>query len=168
MVYFKKQKKMKENDEFKQIGKEMPYRTPAGFFETISGNTLQKAIQRERIQKRNNLRRLIFSAAASTALVLYLGIHFIGNSDPKADPNLFVQDSLPINKIAIQRKIEIPEKKIGVGSKKINAEKIVEENLIYPAKNEVLSDVLHDLTDDELQQIAALDITDPFINESFQ
>jgi hypothetical protein len=146
----------------------MPYKAPNGFFETFSERTLQKAIQKERVHKKNNLIRLIFSAAASVALLLYLGFHFMGNSDFNADPNLLVQDTLPINKTAIQTKLETPEKKTGMESKKINTEKATGKNMTTIVKTEVLSDVLRDLTDDELQQLAALDITDPFINESLQ
>ena len=159
---------MKELNEFRHIGKEMPYKTPPGFFETVSESTLQKAILREKAHKKDNLRRLIFSVAASLALLLYLGFHFVGNKVAYSDSILIAQDSMPIAKQIHHEKMEIPTAKSGLSTKKLNSGKISEKRLAVSAKNEALSDVLSDLSDDELQQIAAMYTADPFINESVQ
>lgn len=159
---------MQDYDDFQQIGKEIPFEVPTGFFEAIAEKTLKKAITREHIHKKNNKRRLIFLVAASVALLFYLGFHFIQNSAPIQVPNLIVERTKPTNQSATKLSRETPNPKSIVELNKVIPEKINEKELTTQEKTEVLRDILSDLSDDDLQQIATRYKTDAFINESLQ
>ena len=159
---------MQDYEEFQQIGKKIPFEVPTGFFESIAEKTLKEAIIREQIHKRNNLRRLIFSVAASVALLFYLGLHFNQDSAPVQVPNLIAERTKPINLSAIQINGEtINHKKINELNRAI-PEIINERELTPKGKTEVLRDILIDLSDDDLEQLAFRYKTDAFINESMQ
>jgi hypothetical protein len=159
---------MEEYNEFRQFGKETPYTTPTGFFETFSEKTLQKAITRKQNSRKIYIRRLIFSAAASIALLVYSGIHFIWKSDSTPAIKLIVQDTLHSVQPIFQANTAMPKERTVIGAKKTSIGKEIMKKIEVPEKAEALKDVLTDLTDEELQQIAAMYKTDPFINESIQ
>ncbi|MCK9640857.1 MAG: hypothetical protein M0R39_13195 [Prolixibacteraceae bacterium] len=159
---------MKETNEFQHIGKETPYLAPAGFFETFPEKTLQKAINREQHRRKNSIRRLILSAAACLAFLLYLGIHFIQDSAPYSAPSLADNEALPAGKSTIVENHEPIKHMTDVRTKSAQSAKLEGKNLASKDKTEELNDVLSDLNDEELQLIAALYKTDPFINESLQ
>ena len=159
---------MKNNDEFQEIGKETPYRAPAGFFENFSEKTLQKAIVREK-NHRTKSRYLIFiTAAAAVTFMAYLVSNFIGISKNDHAERMFVQETShpkgrqvhPENQLKpaetiIEETLKVPEKH--------NETKVAEND-----QKEVLHDVLSNLTDDELQQIAAMFKADPFFTEPIE
>jgi hypothetical protein len=159
---------MQDHDEFQLIGKKIPFEVPSGFFESFSENTLKRVITREHIHKRNNIRRLILSVAASIALLFYVGLHFNQNSEAIKDNDLIVDRSQPINQSPTQIIGETPKQRKIRGLNIVVPEKINEKELKTQEINEVLKDVLSDLTDDDLQQIAIRYKTDAFINESLQ
>ncbi len=161
---FKTSMQMKEYDEFQQIGKEIPFKAPAGFFETISQKTLTKAIIRKQKHKKNNIRRLIYSVAASVALLLFVGFHFLGNSCTDPCPNLIVQETLPVVKPLIREKQDTPKQNMVQLSAKMISIEESGGKLEIQEKNEILRDVLSEMTDDELQQIIVIYKTDLFIN----
>lgn len=157
--------KMKEYDDFKQIGKEIPFEVPVGFFESITEKTLKEAITREHIHKRNNLRWLIFSVAASVALFFFLGFHFLQDSAPVQVPNLIVEQTKPtVTKLGG----DTSNSKSIVEMNKVIPEKLNERELTVQEKTEVLRDILSDLSDEDLDQISVRYKTDAFINESLQ
>jgi hypothetical protein len=159
---------MQDYDEFQQIGKEIPFEVPAGFFESFAEKTLKKAISREHIHKKNNLLRLIFSVAASVALLFYLGLHFKQNPAPIPVPNLIAERTKPTNQSVNKLSRETLNPKNIVELNKVIPEKINEKELTTQEKTEVLRDILSDLSDDDLQQMAIRYKTDAFINESLQ
>ena len=163
-----KHNKMQDSEEFQQIGKEIPYKVPTGFFESFAGKTLQEAISREKIHKRNKTLRLIFSVAASVAILFYLGLHFKQDYAPIKVPNLIVERTKPANKSANQTSREtinhLNIKNLNKEIPRINNER----ELSAKEKTEVLRDILSNLSDDDLEQIAIRYKTDAFINESLQ
>ncbi len=159
---------MKDYDDFQQIGKEMPFEVPSGFFESIAEKTLKEAISREHIHKRNNLRWLIFSVAASVALFFFLGFHFLQDSATVQVPNLIVEQIKPINQSDTNFNRGNSNPKTLVELNSVTTEKSNERELTVQEKTEVLRDILSDLSDDDLDQISVRYKTDAFINESLQ
>jgi hypothetical protein len=151
-----------EDDEFQEIGKETTYKVPDGFFENISEKTLLKAKERE--QNREKIRVLWRTVAvtATMAAMVLLG-YFIFEPDNKPATNLIVQNKQPVEQPVIHEQ-EISKQPEVAEVKKTEPEKTnLKEN-----STEVLSDVLTDLSDEELLQLAAMIKTDPFISESAQ
>lgn len=153
--------KMQDNEEFQQIGKEIPYKVPPGFFESFAEKTLKEAIVREQIHKRNNIIRLFLSVAASIALLFYLGLHLRQDSDLIQSPNLIAEGTKPTNQSVTKTSGETIKHKDFNELKK-------EIPMTIQEKTEVLRDILSDLSDDDLDQIAIRYKTDTFINESLQ
>jgi len=159
---------MKENSEFRQIGKEVPYKAPAGFFESITENTLQKAILREQMHRKNNIRRIVFSVAASTVILLFLGYQWMNYPVDQSVSNLPSQDTQPARQTIIQKK-PVPMNQIAaMETLKVQLDQSPARTLTEFTKAEGLSDVLTEMTDEELQQMAALYQTDPFSEEAIQ
>ena len=156
---------MKEDIGFQKIGKEIPFKAPHDFFETISEKTLQKAKQRE--YNRRKIRRLwrSVSAAASLAALFFLGYFMLG-PDIKSGSNQTAQEVQPTGRQIIHQKPEVAKESTVAEVEKKSA--VPEKTVIKTTENEVISDVLADLTDDELSQIAAMLQTDTFISESAQ
>ncbi|MEI7830905.1 MAG: hypothetical protein WCI31_14100 [Prolixibacteraceae bacterium] len=157
---------MENHDKFQLIGKKTPYEVPSGFFESIAEKTLKNAIKKVHIHKRNNVVRLIFSVAASLALLFYMGINFKQNSDAIQVQDLIVDRTRPASPSATPLSREITNhKKI---TEKVLPGETIEKDVTTLEKPELLSDILSDLTDEDLQQIAIRYKTDTFINESLQ
>jgi hypothetical protein len=163
-----KNNKMKENSEFRQFGKEVPYKTPAGFFESITENTLQKAILREQMHRKYNIRRVVFSVAASAAILLFLGYQWIIHPVDQSASNILSQDTQPARQTIIQKK-PVPMNQIAaLETLKVLKDQSPAKTLTEFTKAEGLSDVLAEMTDEELQQMAAMYQTDPFSEEAIQ
>ncbi len=147
---------MKDDIEFPGIGKNTPYKVPEDFFENISEKTLRKSIQREHSRrKRLFLWRSVAVAASLTAVIaigylnLWPGI--------KPDSKQVVLDKQPAEQQIIQQKQE-----------SIKTKTVPEITVAGGNNKEELNDVLPDLSDEELLQLAAAYKTDLFIVESEQ
>lgn len=153
---------MKEDNEFQKIGKNIPYKAPDGFFELVSEKTLLKAKQREKNRKKILVLWRTLAVAASLAAVVWLG-YFIQDTGLKQVSNPIVQnEQQTIQKQEVVRQPVINE------IIKSEAEKVPEKTIVEENNTEVVSDVLAELTDDELQQLATMYKTDPFIGDSVQ
>jgi hypothetical protein len=156
----KKYKKMKEDTEFQEIGREIPYKVPEGFFEKISEKTLLLAKQRERKSRKIVIALRTFAVAASF-LVLALLSYFMIEKEKPIITSTVGQKQTEVK--ATIRPPEVTDKQIAItGTKKIAPEKTVKKE-IFP---EEFTDVLSELSDDELLQLASVYKSDPFIEES--
>ena len=159
---------MKEDNEFRYIGKDVPYKTPPGFFDSITEKTLKKAILREKNLRKTNIRRLIYSLAASVAILFFLGYHFIHFTEKMQPSELIVMGRSPVLQKVVP-KSDISSKQITVAeTTKTTSLKPSVTEISEPFRNEGLNDILTEMTDDELQQMAAQYKTDTFIMESVQ
>ena len=147
---------MKYDIEFQDIGKNTPYKVPDGFFEKISGKTLQKSKERE-LKFRNRI--VLWKAlAVAASFVALISIGYLTFSPRiQMDSKQTVQ-----NKQSVEQQIT-PQKQESLDEKTVPEKQIATKN-----KTEVFDDVLPDLSDEELLQIAAVYKTDPFIGESEQ
>lgn len=154
---------MNENTEFQKIGKNTPYKVPAGFFEQVSENTLQKAKFREQNRRKILILWRSVAVAASLTGIALLGYYW---SEPERTETqiMIVQEKQPDSLQAIQlgqknaRPLDVSEKR-SIEPEKADANDINKEGI---------NDVLADLSDEELLQLAALYKIDPFTNESAQ
>ena len=146
--------------DFKKLGKDRGYSVPDGFFEQVSELTLRKAKQREKNHRRFQIMIGGFALAASLTAIALLG-YFMTNSE-KYEVRQFVKKELKQPPESIRQKEVIGKQSPFPGIKRVAEEKThVKETTI-----ETLSDVLAELTDDELLQMAVVYRTDPFIEES--
>jgi hypothetical protein len=159
---------MKPDIEFQQIGKEVPYKTPDDFFESITENTLQKAILREQMHRKNNFRRVVFSVAASIAILLFLGYHLMTYREDQSVSNLLSQDTHPATQNIIQKKSVLTDQIAAMETIKTLSSKPTAKIVSESLPTEGLNDVLSEMTDEELQQMAAMYKTDPFHEETVQ
>lgn len=158
---------MQENNEFPEIGKKTHFKVPVGFFETVSDNTLLKAKQRALSRRKRLVLWRTVTVAASLAALLFLGYN-ISDSGIKKESTLIVSDNQPVEQNTILQK---PEPVIAMEIAEISKtdpEKVPEKIMSEVTDTEVIGDVLADLTDDELLQLAAMYKSDPFISESDQ
>lgn len=146
---------MKENNDFQNIGKYTPYKAPAGFFDTISERTLQKAIQREQNQQKIRRRWRVISLAASLAALFFLGYFKLG-LNTRSESQQMLQEIIPSGNQSVQQGPVASDKPTGSKTMKVTF------------KKEAISDVLADMTDEDLKQMAAMFQTDPFTSESGQ
>lgn len=158
---------MQENNEFPGIGKKTPYKVSDGFFEQISEKTLLKAKQREQNRRKNLILWRTMAVAASMAAVFFLG-YIISGPDIKQESNQLVQNNQPVEQQIIGQKQEIAKKPTVAEIRKVEPEKVTEKIIAEMNDTEVIGDVLADLSDEELLQLAAMYKIDPFIGESEQ
>ncbi|HAH22408.1 MAG TPA: hypothetical protein DCL77_01340, partial [Prolixibacteraceae bacterium] len=146
---------MKKEIEFQEFGKNVPYKVPDGFFDSITNTTLQKAKLREQNHKRNLTLWRTMAVAASLAALVTFG-YLMTEHDPVNQPDIFVlekhsQAQQPIvqqQKIDQQPTVKAPQKAI--------AAKVEEKIASKEDKTEVLVDVLADLSDEELLELDAM------------
>jgi hypothetical protein len=153
---------MKEDMEFQDIGKNTPYKAPDGFFEEISEKTLQRAKQRQQIQKRNKTLWITLASAASLAAVVLLG--FLLSESGKPGQKLVVQKNQPQTEQVIKQNPDVSKEPTAAIQKNDSIEKTSSE--VKSAED--MMDVLADLSDEELMQLAAMYKADPFIEETIQ
>lgn len=149
---------MERPDEFQEIGKKLPYSEPVGFFDGLSEKTLGAA------KSRNRTRKLILwrsvAVAASLIAVVLLGFLFQETTE-----SVVVREIQNVSEPVVQEpEQQVEEPQIAAEVKK----EIVAAPVILPSEGENVSDVLADLTDEELEQLAAMIKTDPFIEEAFR
>lgn len=150
---------MKENIEFQDIGKNIPYKAPDSFFDQISEKTLYKAKLREQAQRRNLTLWKTFTGAAALAAVVLLGYLIYDPAKQVQKPA--VQQNHSLGQQMIQKPDLLNEPTHAI-RKKDSSAKIIPE----VKKTEDVMDVLTDLSDEELMQLAAMYNSDTFIGES--
>ena len=151
---------MKKDIEFHEIGKETPYRVPAGFFEQVSERTLLKAMQREHDRKRTLTLVRTFAVAASLVALAFLGYLKFGAEAPELKLSAKVEQSAPRQQLE-----QSPEIVKQASVSEIN-KTVPEKSNPKIKETENMSDVLADMTDDELAQLDAMYKSDPFLSES--
>ncbi|HET6559502.1 MAG TPA: hypothetical protein VFG54_19420 [Prolixibacteraceae bacterium] len=153
---------MKEDIEFQNIGKNTLYKAPDGFFEQISERTLQRAKLRQQIQRRNLILLKTLTGAASLAAVVFLG-YFL--SEPgKPEQKLVIHQNKPQTEQVMKQKPIVLKEPIAAIQEKDSIEKTSPE----VKSGEDMMDVIADLSDEELMQLAAMYKADPFIEEAIQ
>lgn len=157
---------MKQSDEFPEIGKKLPYSEPIDFFEGFSEKTLQQAKLREQNRKRSLILWRTVAVAASISALALLG-YFMYEPDLTESPQIVQEKQLVEKPIILEPEIaQQPE--IVAEIKKELSEKVQDKTVAEENDTEQLGDVLADLSDEELLQLAAMYKTDPFISESEQ
>lgn len=152
---------MEPTDEFLDFGKKLPYQEPTDFFEQFSEKTLQQAKRREQSRRKTvALWRTVAVAASLSALAL-LGYYLFEPEKPELQR--IVQEKQPVEQLQVKNQEIIKQPEVAE-TKKAIPEKVVEKE----SNTEEISDVLADLSDEELLQLAAMYKTDPFISESEQ
>jgi len=153
-----------DETDFHQFGKKTTYQTPADFFETISEITLELAKKRKRSIHRKRIIWITTSVAASLLALLSIGVLF-QNLGTMPDNELIAQDS---QQIVIKKNQVVDKLPATKSSYKISLAKPTANKKVETAEKELVNDVLIDLTDDELLQMAAWYKTDPFTSEAIQ
>jgi hypothetical protein len=134
---------------------------PSGFFEQISEKTLLKARQREQSRKRKLTLWRTMAVAAS--LVAFAFIGYLKFDIERPETKLIVQERYVETPIAIQKQ-EILEPPVVSEKPAI----VPEKEIPKVNEDEDISNILSDLTDEELLQLAAIVKTDPFMEVAQQ
>lgn len=153
---------MEPTDEFRNFGKKLPYQEPAGFFDQLSEKTLQKAKRREQYRRKTVVLWRTVAVAASLFGLALLG-YFMFEPD-RLVTNQIVQEKHPVEQQIIQKQEIAKQPEIVAEVKKAT----VPEKVIAETNAEEIGDVLADLSDDELLQLASMYKADLFISESEQ
>lgn len=157
---------MKQPDEFPEIGKKLPYREPVDFFEGLSEKTLRQAKLREQNRRKSLVLWRTVAVAASISALALLG-YFMYEPEPLVSPQI-VQEKQAVEQPLIKEPENLQQPEIETEIKKEVTEKVQEKTVAAGSDTEEISDVLADLSDEELQQLAAMYKADPFISESEQ
>jgi anti-sigma-K factor RskA len=153
---------MEPKDEFRDIGKKLPYQEPKDFFDQISAKTLERAKQHKRGQQKRLIVWRSVALAASLVAVAFLGL-LIHNTEKPAEI-VTVKEIKPETTIISGQNQQIKELTIAEPVKKA-----VEKNPVPEMKStENMNDVLVDLSDEELMQLAAMYKSDLFMEEVMQ
>jgi len=156
---------MEPTDEFRDFGKKLPYQEPAGFFEQLSEKTLQQAKLREQSRRKSLVLWRTVAVAASLSALAFLGYFMFEPEKPEL--HQIVQEKQPVEQQIIQKQ-ETPKQPEVAEIKKAIPEKAPETIIAKENNTEEIGDVLADLSDEELLQLAAMYKADPFISESEQ
>ncbi|MFW5823036.1 MAG: hypothetical protein ACOC13_02525 [Tangfeifania sp.] len=152
---------MRNEKEFKEIGKKVPYQVPKDFFDTITEKTLEKAKLRNRNRKIKHL--LIWTSAAASVIVILLFSGLVINQLPKVQKLETVVQGNKNNKelrreimedLAIAFEIEPGE----------NYQEPVSED-ISEYQDETFENLLASLTEEELQDLAGQIFAEIYFNE---
>lgn len=153
---------MKKETEFQEIGKKLPFKTPSGFFEQVSEKTLREAKLRVQNHRKSLMLWRSVALAASLSALALLGYF------------MFEQDNTvttQIGQVKQPEKIQLiePKKEVTEPAKVAEVEKVTAEKTVVKENyKEEISDVLADMSDEDLLQLAAMLKTDPFTGESAQ
>ena len=153
--------------EFKDIGKKMPYSVPDGFFEKITGATLEKARKRERLNRKRIILFRWLAAAAVMTGVVFTAVRLLNAPEEVTSP---IVAGTPIE-IPVQEGIIKP----GYGTLTTAEVSANQEN---PASGkspesvksadgeESVDELLATIPDEELMEWATLMHNDPFSEET--
>ena len=154
---------MEPIDEFRNFGKKLPYQEPTGFFDQLSEKTLQQAKRREQSRRKTLVLWRTMAVAASLSGLALLGYFMFEPERPVA--NQIVQEKHPVEQQIIQKQEIAKQPEIIAEIKKAT---VPEKVIAVENKAEEIGDVLADLSDDELLQLASMYKADLFISESEQ
>lgn len=157
---------MEPFEEFRNAGKRIPYEVPDDFFKKFPQETLFAAKQRERKSRHILYVWRSLAVAASLAVFAVVG-YFMIRTDKLPESRTFVQET-PLNEQSSEIKPVEPKPRTMAESGK---SRTVKESEPIPDKlilTEKMDEILADMTDDELIQLAAMIKTDPFIVETEQ
>jgi len=157
---------MEPTDEFRNFGKELPYQEPVDFLDQFSEKTLLQAKQREQSRKKSIIFWRTITVAASLSALALLGYFMLGPEKPVNNPVVLEQQ--PAEKPAIEGQGMVNQTEIITETKKAVPEKVKDKTVAEESNGEEIGDVLADLTDEELMQLAAIYQADLFISESEQ
>lgn len=137
-----------ENFEFLRIGKELPYKVPEGFFETMPERTLQKAKVRLDKHKRQVFFKGGFVAFAAAAAILAF-VFLLPNHVLKQENRL----------VAVVKPLETPPEKV-VTTIKPNTEMDHDKTVsakepVVASEEENLEDILKNLSEEDLSELLA-------------
>jgi hypothetical protein len=149
---------MKQPDDFLKFGKPLPYQEPDGFFDGLSQRTLEKAKQRTRTQRNFTIALKTLAVAASIAAVTLLAT-FMQENNPA--PISTVSVPKYVDPIVVQDQAVIPKQEQVV----VVENKTPEKETVVAVSEENVADVLVELTDEELLQVAAMFEADLFTDE---
>ncbi|MCE5347530.1 MAG: hypothetical protein LLG13_14770 [Bacteroidales bacterium] len=155
---------MNSESEFQKVGKKMPYSVPEGFFDQITGRTLVKARQREKIHRKTVLMWRLAAVAASVAVLFALGYLVLS---PLPEKNC---------EQTAQQMPSMLQPEVISQSPKVTAESQPKEDFVpvitdkeeitVSPESEEINDVLSALSNDELLQLAILYKSDIFLEET--
>lgn len=160
-----------EEDKFSDIGKVNPFEVPEGFFDKIAEETLSKAKLREnKSKKRIKLTRILvlFTSAAAVLLIAMFGPW---NIQKPGSEGIALNDENFKNEILEPGEVLAPETVNMIKAEKAGNVKNVEiptKNINFNEEGDDLNEVLADLSDEELQMIDNMYISDPFMEETAQ
>ncbi len=156
---------MEPTDEFRDFGKKLPYQEPAGFFEQLSEKTLQQAKLREQNRRKSLVLWRTVAFAASLSVLAILGYYMFEPEKPVTSQ--IVQEQQPVEPPQLKNQAIIKQPEVAEINK-VAPEKVLEKIEEKEISTEDIGDVLADLSDEELSQLAAMYKADPFISESEQ
>lgn len=154
---------MHEADEFQGMGKKLPYEAPVGFFDGISERTLAAAKRRSLARTRRLFIWRSVAVAASLAAVVFLG--FLIQDEETTKKELALEQKAfesPENNETERPILEQPV------LTEVEKPKPEEEAPAVVLNDEDMNDVLAELTDEELMELAAMYQADAFIDEAIQ
>lgn len=158
---------MNKENEFDSIGKSFPLDVPPGFFENISEKTLRLAKTRENQHHKRKILLISISVAASVFAIFFLGFslqnpdaaHKYISSSAKS-PQMDIE---PVGSSEVMTRIAPIEIQ--------DTNQLLQPVSIAPgSQTDVIpiSELLSQLTDEELQQMGAMYKNDLFISESLE
>jgi len=156
---------MEPTDEFRDFGKKLPYQEPAGFFEQFSERTLQQAKLREQSRRKSLVLWRTVAVAASLSALAILSYYMFEPEKPVTSQ--IVQEQQPVEPPQLKNQAIVKQPEVAE-IKKVAPEKVLEKIEEKEINAEDIGDVLADLSDEELVQLAAMYKADPFISESEQ
>jgi hypothetical protein len=152
---------MKNEKEFKEIGKKVHYQVPQDFFDTITEKTLKKAKLRSR--DRNIKHLLIWTSAAASVIFILLFSGVVNNRIPEMENTETIVQS---NENPPEIKPEILQDSaiaFEIEAGENNQEPFSEDKSEY--HNETFENLLASLTEEELQALAGQIIAEIYFNE---
>ncbi|GAB2539638.1 hypothetical protein [Rufibacter soli] len=168
---------MKEEFDLNKIGKNMPYQVPSGFFEEISAQTLAEAKRRSHSTRAFSIVSWqVLSIAASVVLLLLAGYLFLPasrNQTPHvaqvAPAAMTVPQAPEITETTPSPPV-VASPEVAAVSEPAQTKKPAKLALpapvppkAKPEKTETLDQLLASISDDDLQQLAALAESEEFV-----
>ncbi|MGE0019221.1 MAG: hypothetical protein AB7S72_06110 [Draconibacterium sp.] len=135
---------MNSEFDFDKIGKQTPYKVPAGFFDEITTRTLEKAKERERKSK---IRRIYAAVSVAASLLIVVSFAIVLNvQQQKQQPeNVVVADPVKTEKPVV-------DSVFAKSAEDVKTEEEAEKPVVE--KPETIDNLLAEMTDEELGQLA--------------
>lgn len=149
---------MKQPDDFLKFGKPLPYQEPDGFFDGLSQRTLEIAKQRTRNHKKIKIVWKSTAVAASIAAMVFLATIIQENEQ---EPVVTVSTPEFVEPSVVQEQAVVPKQE----QIAVLVNKTPEKETVVALSEENVNDVLAELTDEELLQMAAMFEADLFTDE---